>query len=129
MCIIDNDGDTCPVWREAKVRARKEHTCSCCRARIAKGEVYLAHTSMYDGYWSRECLCAPCLAARDVFCADPNHRVIPNPVSFDDILEGCIAEGDEESETKWRPLLEQIRERRGRARQPTACHNAPRGVP
>lgn len=116
MCFIDDDEGVCEVWSEREVTARKLYKCSCCSAPIEPGQRYLCHFSVYEGDPNQEKMCLTCRDARKVFSADPNHRLIPNPRSFDDFLEMCISEGDEDSQTKWQPMLDGIKQRRRAAR-------------
>ena len=110
MCDIDLE--PCEVWRETRRRARKAHRCSCCRVEIPAGEMYCDHFSVYEGDGRREKLCLVCHADRERF-ADAHGGMICMPDHLPDMLADCIAEGDEESEQMWKPMLDRInRERR-----------------
>lgn len=47
MCDI-SDG-TCPVWRNEKRKARKDHTCVACGEVIRRGDTYEKHVNIFDG--------------------------------------------------------------------------------
>jgi hypothetical protein len=102
VCYIELE--PCEVWDETKRRARKAHRCSCCKGPIAPGEIYLVHFSVMDGEVTSEKCCARCEEARGEF-RDAHESMTPTPGYFPFLLADCIAEGDEESETKWRPML------------------------
>jgi hypothetical protein len=53
--------DYSAIWREAKVKARKEHRCEECREPIPPGMEYGKATSLYDGRWDTLRRCAACL--------------------------------------------------------------------
>lgn len=108
MCYIELE--PCQVWSEHERKARKAHTCSCCRGPIAPGERYLVHFSVLDGDTTSEKCCLACNAARLEF--GNAHDSIPTPQYFPVLLADCIAEGDEESETRWKPMLQAIEARR-----------------
>jgi hypothetical protein len=112
MCEANYDGDTCPVWSEDKRKARKDYFCDGCGGPIRKGDLYLAHRSMYDGYWSAARMCLPCLGVRDAFGEAHRGAVIPHPGSLRQTLEECIDYGDEESDAKWTPMLAAMEQRR-----------------
>jgi hypothetical protein len=105
VCYIELE--SCEVWDETKRRARKAHRCSCCKGPIAPGDTYLVHFSVYDGAITSDKCCGRCEEARGEF-GDAHESMIPTPSYFPYLLADCIAEGDEESETKWRPMLEAI---------------------
>ena len=110
MCVIDVD-EYCEVWEESIVKARKPHRCSCCRAEIRPGEKYLKHWSIFQGDPQPGTLCLACNSDREIFAA-AHQGVMAHPWGFDEMLCNCIADGDEESEKQWKPMLERIRGRR-----------------
>lgn len=119
MCEIDA-GDSYEVWSETKRRARKEHKCDGCHGRIAPGEAYVVHFSVFEGDPSSAKMCEPCDVTRMAF-AEAHQGRIPHPDSLWDTLQECIFEGDDESETRWQPMLDQMMARR------TAYHERPTG--
>jgi len=113
MCDIDDDdGEHSSVWCETPRKARKSHTCDCCGGFVSPGEKYLVHFSVYDGSPTSEKICGLCDAARDAF-AKLHGGMSGSPGYFTEMLHDCIAEGDEESEKLWKPMLEEINGRRG----------------
>lgn len=107
MCYIDTE--PCSVWRESYRQARKPYKCACCRAPIAVGERYLYHFDVFEGDACQERLCLSCEADRETF-ADAHGGRSSSPSSFLHFLDECVSE-DEESEQKWRPMLERIHAR------------------
>lgn len=105
MCETGFDGEICQVWVEKTQRARKVYRCDGCDGRIAVGDLYLNHRSLFDGYWSAERMCAACVESRSDFKKAHPEDLIPVPSGLRDRLQDCIDEGDEESEAKWGPLL------------------------
>lgn len=111
MCYIDVD-DPCEVWSETWRRARKEHRCAVCLRLIYSGERYSIHFSVYQGEPCSKSVCSFCQTAREEF-AEAHEGATYQPGSgFLVMLSECIAEGDEESEERWQPMLEEIRGRR-----------------
>lgn len=109
MCVIEFD--PCAVWEETQHRARKEYRCHCCRSRIEPGNLYRTIFAVdEDRGVIYEKSCAACGRDRDQF-ADEHDGQIPNPSSFQSVLNDCIQEGDRESETRWRPMLTAIQAR------------------
>ena len=108
MCQIELE--PCEVWIETERRARKAHRCSCCAGGIPSGALYTVHFSVQDGEAVPEQLCGACADARGAF-ARAHGEVVPTPSYFPTLLWECIAEGDPESETRWRPMLDAIRAR------------------
>lgn len=106
MCEIA-DPEPCEVWDERPVVARKEHQCTCCRSPIHAGETYLRHFSVFEGAVETGKLCPACKADREAFSA-AHHGVLYTPGIFPLQLSDCIADGDEESELRWKPMLERI---------------------
>jgi hypothetical protein len=109
MCDIDFD--PCDVWRETRRKARKQHTCDCCGGTILPGTHYVSHFSLFEGDTTSEKICAACDADRDVFGKE--HGTYPCPSYFPEVLTECIADGDEESEKVWKPMLAALRLRKG----------------
>jgi hypothetical protein len=103
MCDID-DGERCSVWRETQRRARISHRCDACAGAIGVGEIYLVHFSVFEGYTTSEKMCVECEVDRKEF-ADAHNGMLYTPGSMSEVLGNCISEGDEDSETKWRPML------------------------
>lgn len=119
MCVIDDDGDRCELWSEFHRTARKQHKCDACRGVIAAGERYLVHYSRYDGEENdRAKMCGACEVVRDKFKDSPGH-LIPAPSFLREILEECIADGDEESEAMWKPAIAEMEQRRAAAQAAT----------
>ncbi len=108
MCYID--AEPCELWNETKVKARKRHRCSVCQSDINAGVVYLKHFSKFEGEISHGKICPACEADRAMFAA-AHDGVSTSPEGFAWLLSDCIADGDEESETKWKPMLARIRAR------------------
>jgi len=60
MCEIDI-GERADVWDDTLVnRARKERRCDMCYGLISRGDSYLKHFSVFDGYPTHEAQCIPC---------------------------------------------------------------------
>src|SRR5258706_14864271 len=108
MCSLDYE--PCEVWDEYQRVARKPHRCSSCRRVIYVGEKYLVHFSVYEGDWSSEKMCGLCDEIRGEF-SYAHEGMIPLPSSLASTLSQCIVEGDDESETRWKPLLSEILDR------------------
>lgn len=105
MCVIDLDGSE--VWRETGRRARKTHRCSACGFSISPGGHYTEHFSVFEGDRFTEKICAACHTDRqEFFDAHGGGSCVPS--GFPWLLKDCIAEGDEESETIWEPMLSRI---------------------
>ena len=115
MCYLDSD-DTASVWRVEQRRAKKLHRCDTCSADIAVGEHYVSVFYVYDGSPAAEKSCGSCWEANTAFAQAHDFSGMP-PDEFEHMLADCIAEGDEESEQKWKPMLEAIRVRRSIAKQ------------
>lgn len=95
------------MWSETERRARKAHRCTSCMGAIQPGTRYTVHFSKYDGETTSEKLCAQCRDSRQDF-ADAHGGMLPLPSYFPTLLRECIAEGDEESERRWKPMLEAL---------------------
>lgn len=63
MCDIADD--SCDVWREREIVARKAHTCMGCDEPIQPGHTYHQVVMMYDGMWDRWAHCLRCWAMFD----------------------------------------------------------------
>lgn len=111
MCDIDLE--PCTAFSERNRKARKAHTCSCCKGIILPGQTYLVHFSIYDGNIASDKMCGLCEVARKEF-SDAHYSGLPQPAYFPELLSRCISDGDEESDAKWRPMLDAI-EARGKA--------------
>jgi hypothetical protein len=112
VCEIVDDGERCDVWSEVQRQARKDHVCSCCQRTIKAGERYMVHFSVYDGNPCQEKLCTGCEADREKF-GKAHGGFTCTPSDFPYRLSECISEGDAESKTIWRPMLEAIQARAG----------------
>lgn len=111
MCYLEYD-ERPRVWSETTRVARKPHQCDSCRRVIYATETYMVHFSVFDDRDTyQEKMCSWCKAMRDEFSA-AHEGMMPLPSGFAETLVQCIAEGDEESETVWRPMLNEINERR-----------------
>lgn len=109
MCLID-DGERCEVWSETHRTARKQHKCDSCTQPIAAGSRYLVHFSVFEGYPQHEKMCDWCDAQRAVFSAEHDGYTSP-PSNLEQMIEGCIDEGDADSK-RWQPMLDALRDRR-----------------
>jgi hypothetical protein len=110
MCDIGDIHDLCSVWNEARVRARKRHACMECRGPIEPGTSYTKHFSVFDGDVTHGKICAFCWRTWVLFSRAHNgYRTAPP--SLIEVLNNCIAEGDEESDRVWSPLLNALYER------------------
>ena len=115
MCEIWID-DPCSVWVSSKVsRARKKHRCEDCGATVLPGQSYWRLFSVYDGKGSSSKSCVRCKAARKVFM--DAHGSEYGPPALEEMLDACIADGDEESERKWKPILRSLQRRKRQARR------------
>jgi hypothetical protein len=69
-CPLDNgdaDADPAQFYNQRVLRAAKEHECSECSAKIAKGERYERVDAMWDGDWSMFKTCLLCVEIRNHF--------------------------------------------------------------
>jgi hypothetical protein len=107
MCELELE--PCEVWRETYRTARKEHRCSSCGGPIRGGEKYRDHFSIFEGHRTSQRACATCAADMDAFGKE--HGTWPIPSHLAETLQECIADGDEESERVWKPMLEALRAR------------------
>lgn len=105
MCSLD--GDACQVWREEPRRARVAHHCDGCGCTIAAGEAYLAHTSLFDGCWSREAMCFGCWCAREQYREAHPRSLVPAPSNLESELENCADYGDDGED--WSALLKSLK--------------------
>lgn len=112
MCEIGMEEAS--VWDETRRVVKRRATCSCCLAELKPGTTYLKHFSICDGHVTNQSICLDCTADRDEFIA-AHDALIPPPRYFRELLESCIADGDEESEQKWKPMLERFRAREAAA--------------
>jgi hypothetical protein len=108
MCYIDLE--PCDVWEVTTRKARKPHRCASCSTAIQPGTVYTSIFSMVEGDASREACCPLCDEAAREF-SEAHEGMRSNPSYLPTMLEDCIDEGDEESETRWAPMLAAIRHR------------------
>lgn len=107
MCFVDLD--PCEVWRETERKARKPHRCSCCKAAINPGQLYLVHFNVFEGTVTNEKMCLPCRDDRKEF-ADGHGGTLCSPGSLVQMVGECIGEGDDDD--RWRNLLKRIKGRR-----------------
>lgn len=116
MCDMDS-GETCEVWSETWITARKNHRCDSCDKRIRPREKYVRHFSIFEGYISTAKCCAKCKTDRDAFGKVEGHY-IPHPSSFVEALDECISdyESTAEEKRKWRAVLRNVERRRANAR-------------
>lgn len=106
MCVIELE--PCEVWTVTKIkRARLPHECGCCGRTIEPGQGYTGVFSIFEGDRNYEKSCAQCWAAQEAF-ADAHAGTIGQPSGFTDLLDECMLDGDEETETRWRPMREGI---------------------
>jgi hypothetical protein len=68
---------------------------------------------VFEGESDHECACLACATGIDAFVKE--HGGGPIPSGFARTLDECIADGDEESEKTWKPMLEALHARRGLA--------------
>ena len=111
MCELEYETNV--IWIETPRTARKAHQCSACGGSILPRERYLHHFSKQyvDDPVEAGKVCSVCWADRAEF-GEAHGGSIPNPAGFERVLKDCIAEGDEESETRWKPMLQALRARR-----------------
>jgi len=110
MCSIELE--PCEVWEVRSHRARKAHRCDCCQRTIQPGERYNATFSIFEGEVSYERACPECLRAQDQFAIAHHGEygpTISNPSYFPTMLDDCMMDGDDETDTRWRPMREAIR--------------------
>lgn len=62
MCRAD-DVERAVVWNEEQRTAAKAHKCTECYRDIQAGERYRHISSLHDGHWRRDRMCAHCMAA------------------------------------------------------------------
>jgi hypothetical protein len=114
MCeIYAGDYDAPSVWRESWQRARKPYKCETCNNAIETGSRYKRVFYVFEGDAHEEFACELCSDDAEAF--SNAHNFGPYPSSFLEILSECIAEGDEESDRVWSPMLERINDRRAAA--------------
>lgn len=117
MCELFFD-EPCSVWTEKTVVARKVHRCDCCGGAIVKGEAYLRHFSVFDGYLTSEKSCLPCAEMTKRF-AKAHSGQAGTPGSMRPLLDDCVTaeedEGNAAMAEQWRGELQQMDERRTKA--------------
>jgi hypothetical protein len=111
MCHVGWDDEGPAFWNEKTQRARKEYRCACCTTRIGIGEqyVYTVYTSERGDKPSVERSCIACDGIAEEFGME--HEGKPFPRAIHKFVAECVADGDEESQ-RWKPMLDQIEERR-----------------
>jgi hypothetical protein len=114
MCQISVD-DYCAVWKNSYPVARKQHKCQCCGMAIEKGEKYLKHFNVYDGYPSDERACMVCATLWETFFDAHGGGLSPN--SLEEMLDECIQEGS--TSRRWFNSDESWFEARSAARKVT----------
>jgi hypothetical protein len=112
MCSIDFDGRL-DFHNKRVSRARTVHRCVVCNRIIHSGERYLSESYKWEGEVGTDRCCLPCAKDRDVFGKE--HGGYPFPSAFEQFLAECIDDRDEESRTKWSPMMKRIRARQRRA--------------
>ncbi len=106
MCSLDLE--PCTVWRNTPRRARKHHVCVCCGVAISRGETYLDHFHVFDGYATSESLCGACWFVWKEF--GDAHDQQPTPGGLYEVLQDCIGENDDD-EDQWRRLFAAVKRR------------------
>ena len=66
MCSCDLE--SCDIYNERKVKARREHRCAECREPIKTGQKYIYLKSLYDGVWTTTKRCIPCQSIAVDYC-------------------------------------------------------------
>lgn len=102
-------------WSETKRVVKRRATCSACGTRLVAGAEYFKHFSVCEGRVCNESICLDCYRDRDEFVA-AHDAMIPPPAYFVELLDGCIDEDDEESESTWKPMRARITARYEAAR-------------
>ena len=118
MCVIEFE--PCNVWNERRMTARKGHRCSICTTVIHPGQVYTGHFSLDEAGLCAAKVCPACQEARHDFAEAHEGEYGPSycqPPGFVSVVEDCIAEGDDESEQKWKLMLAAIEARRNTVRE------------
>ena len=108
MCSFSVD-DPAEVFRLTHHRARKTHSCRCCRKSIRPGEHYEREFMVADGEAFTSKLCECCAFARKLFCDDEHHEGTPSADWFRECLRECFVDDllldKRDPETKlWRDL-------------------------
>lgn len=106
MCDLDDsDGECVTVSRRTRVgRSRRPRRCGSCERPIAVGEPYEACAHLYDGEWTSETVCVACADAYSAFL--DSHGFAPySPGWTAQMISECIDNGDEASQSTWRPVL------------------------
>lgn len=116
MCYLDYE--PCAVWDVTTPRARKAHRCGCCGSPIAIGEQYTRVFTVTDGDAATGKSCAACWVDIQQF-AVAHEGMTPFPTEMIQTLADCIADGDEESERQWKPMLAAIKQRK--TTEPPTC--------
>src|SRR5882757_2128851 len=104
MCDIEFD-ETCPVFEEeASIMSTdtykgRPHLCSSCGVPIRRGDVYMRHSDLFEGSWSRERMCFLCWWSREKFCDE--HRVTFAPSMLEQLLRECIIDNSDRKDP-WR---------------------------
>ncbi len=108
MCEIYSDGDTCDVWEERQVRARKRHRCHECGGHIEAGTNYRRIDSLYEGTWAHHRVCEPCWEVWERFSREHGSLIVLN--TLEEMLVECV-DYNEGSAEQWGRDLEALRER------------------
>lgn len=114
MCDIDLE--TCSVFSETQIKARKPHVCDCCGGPIKPGEHYQKHFSVFDGYPTSEKSCLACVEMTSEFTKV--HGQYSNPSYMPELLQECIdnERGEDEAMVqKWTSELKAMEKRRAPA--------------
>lgn len=111
MCAIDLD--PCEVWRPEERKARKAHVCGCCGGLIRVGERYVSLFTVFDGEASNEASCLACWADNKEF--GKTHSMC-SPSYLREMVDECVGDYRDRSQSEWAPLLARLDARRDAAR-------------
>lgn len=85
MCMIDGCDEPYLIYNPpAPTKAAKEHTCTECSRKIAKGETYYRSSGLYDNQWDTHHTCSHCRIAcewLDVNCGGFLHHAVEEDIS------------------------------------------------
>lgn len=108
MCALDFDGSP-EFWSQSHPVARTQHRCVVCGRDIVPGARYLRESGKWEGELFSDACCLDCETDRDAF--SEAHDGTPFVGNFLMFLDGCISDGDAESDATWRPMFERIKAR------------------
>lgn len=95
------DGDPATLYREPRVRARKEHICGACRETIAPGHVYVREVTIFEGTADTVKRCLRCQAI---------HEHLRTLMDFEEWPDPWLACGHEYEELHGEPPPPEIAE-------------------